>query len=139
MANTLFDAAITSFGTASINWLDNTMAVALMAGTSADPTNDTFVTLQDIIDNGASMVASGTIGSKTLANRNFGGANVTIPAVTGDPVTFALVYQVSGTNDNSLLVGTLDDTTSASNLPYTPTGVDVTVTYSEGPTKIFSI
>lgn len=139
MANTLYDSAITNFGNGNIRWISNTIAVYLMGGTSANPTNDAFVTVQDLINSGATYVASGAIGSKTLSNRNFGGANVTIPSVTGADVTFAILCQTSAAFNNSLLICNLDNTTSASALPYTPTGVDVTVSFSEGPTKIFSL
>jgi hypothetical protein len=69
-----------------------------------------------------------TIGTKTFTNGTFSGGNVTFSAVTGAQVTKLVIYIDTGTAGTSPLVAYID--TSVTNLPVTPNGGDITITWN---------
>lgn len=69
----------------------------------------------------------GTIGSKTYTNGLLDGADVTFAAVTGDPCEALILFLDTGTPSTSRLVAYFD--TGVTNLPVTPNGSDVTITW----------
>jgi len=69
-----------------------------------------------------------TIGSKTFTNGVFDGADVTFPTVSGSTVEALVIYIDTGTPTTSPLVAYID--TSVTNLPVTPNGGDITVTWN---------
>ena len=79
----------------------------------------------------ASAAAIGTpqtIGSKTFTNGVFDGADVTYTAVTGSQAVSLVIYVDTGSAATSPLVAFLD--TSITNLPVTPNGGDITITWN---------
>ena len=69
-----------------------------------------------------------TIGSNTYTNGVFDGADVTFPAVTGATVEALVIYIDTGTPATSRLVAFID--TGVTNLPVTPNGGDIGVTWN---------
>jgi hypothetical protein len=69
-----------------------------------------------------------TIGSKTFTNGVFDGADVTFPTVSGSTVEALVIYIDTGTPTTSPLVAYID--TSVTNLPVTPNGGNITVTWN---------
>ena len=69
-----------------------------------------------------------TIGSKTFTNGVFDGADVTFTAVTGSQVVALVIYIDTGTAATSPLVAFID--TSVTNLPVTPNGGDIAITWN---------
>lgn len=69
-----------------------------------------------------------TIGSKTFTNGVFDGADVTFTAVSGSQAVSLVVYIDTGSAATSPLVAFID--TSVTNLPVTPNGGDITITWN---------
>ena len=69
-----------------------------------------------------------TIGSKTLTNGVFDGADVSFTAVTGATVEALIIYIATGTAGSSRLVAFID--TGVTNLPVTPNGGNIDITWN---------
>jgi len=69
-----------------------------------------------------------TIGTKTFTNGVFDGADVTFTAVSGATVEALVIYIDTGTAGTSRLIGFID--TGVTNLPVTPNGGDISITWS---------
>ena len=69
-----------------------------------------------------------TLGTKTFANGVFDGADVNFTAVTGSQVVSLVLYVDTGSAATSPLVAFID--TSVTNLPVTPNGGDITITWN---------
>jgi hypothetical protein len=62
--------------------------------------------------------------------------DITFTAVTGDPCEVLIIYQDTGTSATSRLIAYID---TATGLPVTPNGGDITVTWDNGANKIFKL
>ena len=69
-----------------------------------------------------------TIGSKTFTNGVFDGADVTFTSVTGSQVVSIVIYIDTGVAATSPLVAFID--TGVTNLPVTPNGGDIAITWN---------
>lgn len=69
-----------------------------------------------------------TLGSKTYTNGVFDAADITYTAVSGATVEALVIYIDTGTAGTSRLVAYID--TGVTNLPVTPNGGDITVTWN---------
>lgn len=69
-----------------------------------------------------------TIGTKTYTNGVFDGADVTFTAVSGSTVEALVIYIDTGSSATSRLVAYID--TGVTNLPVTPNGGDITITWN---------
>jgi hypothetical protein len=69
-----------------------------------------------------------TIGSKTLTNGVFDGADVTFTAVSGASCEALVIYIDTGTAGTSRLIAFID--TGVTNLPVTPNGGDISITWN---------
>lgn len=79
--------------------------------------------------------------STTLTGRTTTGGvadadDVTFTAVTGDQSELLVVYKDTGTEGSSPLIAYID---TATGLPITPSGGDITVVWSNGSNKIFKL
>ena len=70
-----------------------------------------------------------TIGTKSVTNGVFDGADVTFPTVSGDQVEALLIYVDTGVEGTSPLVAFIDQD-DVTNLPATPTGADIPVIWN---------
>ena len=77
-----------------------------------------------------------TLGTKTITSGVFDAADVTFTAVTGNTVEALIIYKDTGNAATSPLIAYID---SATGLPVTPNGGDITITWSAGANKIFSL
>lgn len=138
MANALYDKGRQAFLEGSIAWLtDNIKAVLVdQAAYTPDLVNHQF--LSDI-PAGARIATSANLTGKT-SNAPAGGvadaADVTFTAVTGPSVEYIVLYKDTGTAGTSPLI-LIDDT--ATNLPVTPNGGDITVQWDNGANRIFKL
>lgn len=82
----------------------------------------------DDVPSGARVGTPQTIGSKTVTNGLFDGADVTFPAVTGDQSEAIVVYIDTGVESTSRLVAFFD--TGVTGLPVAPNGGDVLITWN---------
>ena len=110
--------------TANNNLSAGTVKVALVtAGYTYSAANQFYSSVS------ASVVGTPqTIGSKTFTDGVFDGADVIFTAVTGSQVVSLVLYIDTGVAGTSPLVAFLD--TSITNLPVTPNGGDITITWN---------
>jgi len=80
----------------------------------------------DVVD--AVVGTPQTIGSKTFVSGLFDGSNLTFSSVTGATVEALVLYIDTGNPLTSPLVAYID--TGVTNLPVTPNGGDITVTWN---------
>jgi len=84
----------------------------------------------------ARVATSANLASKTATAGVADAANVTFSAVTGDPSEALVIYKDSGVEATSPLIAYID---TATGLPVTPNGGDITVTWDDGANKIFKL
>jgi hypothetical protein len=135
MANALYDKGREGFLDGSIDWDTDTIKLALID--EADDTIDLALdaNLSDRL--AASRVAtSGAFASKTVTAGVADAADVTLSAVTGDVSESIDIYKDTGVEATSRLVCNID---TATGLPVTPNGGDITVTWDNGSNKIFKL
>jgi hypothetical protein len=136
MANALYDKGREGFLDGSIDWDTNDMRCVLID--EADDTIDLAV--DDNLDDRAVAsrvaVSAAGLGTKTVANGVAGAANLTWPTVTGDPSESIDIYKHTGTESTSRLACNID---TATGLPVTPNGGDITAQWDTGANKIFKL
>lgn len=135
MANALYDLGREGFLAGDIDWDDDNIKVALID--TADYTVD-LATHNDLADvAGAAIVAtSGNLASKTTTAGVADAADITFTAVTGDVSEALIIYQDTGVAATSRLIAYID---TATGLPVTPNGGDITVAWDNGANKIFKL
>lgn len=89
----------------------------------------------DDVPAGARVAVSGNI-STTVSGNVVDGSDVTFSAVTGDPSEALVIYKHTGVEGTSRLIAYID---TATGLPVTPNGGDITVTWDNGANKIFAL
>lgn len=110
--------------TANNNLSADTVKVALVTAGYTYTSSDQFYSSVS-----ASVVGTPQIlGTKTFTNGVFDAADVNFTAVTGSQVVSLVVYVDTGSAATSPLVAFID--TSVTNLPVTPNGGDITITWN---------
>lgn len=135
MANALYDAGRAGFLQATIDY--DTNAIKIMLIDEADDTIDLAV--DDFLDDRAvaSRVAtSGNLASKTTTAGVADAADVTFSTVTGDQSESIDMFYDSTVESTSALICNID---TATGLPVTPGGGDITVVWDSGANKIFKL
>ena len=135
MANALYDKGREGFLDGSIDWDADNIKVVLV------DTDDYTVNLAthdnlDDIPAGARVATSGNLASKTVAAGVADAADVTLSSVTGDQFEAIVIYKDTGTESTSRLIAYID---TASGLPCTPNGGDVTLQWSSAAERIFKL
>lgn len=135
MANALYDRGREGFLAGEIDWDANDIRIILID--EADDTID-LAADEDLADRaaGARVATSSALGTKTVADGVADAADVTWSAVTGDVSESIDGYQHTGTESTSLLIFNID---TATGLPVTPNGGDITVQWDSGANKIFKL
>lgn len=137
MANALFAKAKESFisQNPSIDMdTDDIKVVGVDHGTDTPvPATDQF--LSDITA-GARIFTSGNLASKTVTSGVFDAADITILAVSGNTVESIVLYKDTTVAGTSPLIAFID---TATGLPFTPNGGDLTIQWDSGASKIFAL
>lgn len=137
MANALFDKARESFLSQNpgLDWDTDTIKVILVDhGTDTPvPATDQF---ESDIAAGARVAISGALASKTVAAGVADAADVTLTAVTGASVESLVPFKDTGSAATSPLIAFID---TATGLPVTPNGGDITIQWDNGANKIFKL
>lgn len=142
MANAMFDPGREGFLAGEIDWDTAVIKTALVRGYTFSAAHK-FVS--DATGAGATLVAtSAALTSKTVASGVADAADVTFTAVAaGAAITSILVFQssaVTGGGDVAAsaqrLIAFLD---TATGLPVTPNGGDITIQWDAGANKIFKL
>lgn len=135
MANALYDFGREGFLDGSIDWDTNDIRIILID--EADDTID--LAADDNLDDraGAARVAtSDALVSKSVTAGVANAAPKTWSAVSGDVSESIDAYKHTGTESSSRLIFNID---TATGLPVTPNGGDITVTWDTGANKIFKL
>lgn len=135
MANALYDNGRESFLKGEISWSsDNIKAVLVDTATyTANLATDQF--LSDI-PAGERVATSANFTAKTTTAGVADAADVTFASVSGDQSEALVVYQDTGVEGTSRLIAYID---TATGLPVTPNGGDISVTWDSGVNKIFRL
>lgn len=135
MANALYDAGREAFLDGNISWSTDDIKVVLV------DTNDYTVDLaaHDFLDDipaAARVATSGNLASKTVTDGVADAADVTLSSVTGDESEALVIYKDTGVESTSNLIAYID---TATGLPVTPNGGDITITWDGGANRIFRL
>lgn len=138
MANALFDKAREVFlGTGTrIDWSADVIKLVLVDhGTDIPlPATDDF--LDDILA-GARIATSAAFTAKTVTAGVADAADVTLTAVSGASVESIVIYDdTPATEAAKPLIAFID---TATGLPFTPSGGDVTIQWDSGVNRIFKL
>ncbi len=135
MANALYDKGREGFLDGTIDWDTDNIKIVLI-----DEADDAInlASDEDLADRaaGSRVATSGNLGSKTVTAGVADAADVTFSAVTGDQSESIDIYQDTGSEATSRLIANID---TATGLPVTPNGGDITVTWDSGANKIFKL
>lgn len=137
MANALFAKAKESFISANpvIDMDTDDIKVVGVDHATDTPVPATDQFLSDILA-GAREFTSGNLASKSVTGGVFDAANITITGVTGDTVESIVLYKDTTVEATSPLIAFID---TATGLPFTPNGGDVTIQWDDGASKIFAL
>lgn len=134
MANALYTKAKQGFLGAGIDLQNDTIKCTLI------DTNDYTVNLStdqywsSIPDN--AKVATQTLTTTSITDGVFDAGDVTFSSVTGDQSEALVIWKDTLSNTTSPLIAYID---TATGLPVTPNGGDITITWDSGANKIFAL
>lgn len=135
MANALFDSGREGFLAGNLDWDADTIKDILVDHGTDTPAPTTDDNLDDILA-GARVATSGAFTSKTTTDGVADAADVTHSAVSGATIESIVIYKDSGVESTSTLIAFID---TATGLPATPNGGDITVQWDSGSNKIFKL
>lgn len=134
MANALYDKGRNAFATGDIDWVNDPITVFLI------DTNDYTVDLatHEFLTSvpGAARVASSALAAKTAVAGVVDANDAIFSSVSGDPSEALILVKATGSDATSNLIAYYD---TATGLPVTPNGGDITVTWDNGANKIFKL
>lgn len=135
MANALYDKARERFLKGQLDWLTQTVKVCLvdLGNYSPNLASDEYLSA---IPTAARVAISGPLTNKTATGGVADADDVTITAVSGPTVEALVLFADTGDPATSPLIAYID---TASGLPFTPNGGDVTVQWDNGPNRIFKL
>lgn len=134
MANRLYPFGKEALLGGDIDWDANDFRVILVD--LADYTYNAADNALDDIPGAARVAVSGALTGKTKALGVADADDVTFAAVAGDQSEALVIYKHTGVEATSLLLVYID---TATGLPVTPNGGDITVQWDSGANKIFAL
>lgn len=135
MANALYGLGRQAFLDGDIDYSADSIKVILVDDADYTVSIDTDQFLSDV-PAGARVATSGNFASKTSTLGTADAADVTFSAVTGDQSEALVIYQDTGVEGTSRLIAYID---TATGLPVTPNGGDITVQWDAGANRIFTL
>lgn len=138
MTNTLYDKGRESFlsQNPAIDWDTDNVKAALVRSYTFSAAHQY---LSDITGGGGGTIVatSANLASKTVTSGVADAADITWTAVaTGAACAHIVIYKDTGTSSTSPLIGCID---TATGLPVTPNGGDITLGWDNGANKIFKL
>lgn len=131
----MFDKGREGFLDGSIDY-DTDNIKTVLVDTAAYTVNlGSHANLSDVAG-GARIATSGNLASKTVTAGVADAADVTFTAVSGASCEAIVMYKDTGTASTSRLICYID---TATGLPVTPNGGDITVAWDNGSNKIFKL
>lgn len=135
MANALYDKGREGFLDGSIDWDTDNIKVVLVDN-GAYTVNLTTNTFLSDVPAGARIATSGNLATKTVTSGVADAADITLTAVSGASIESVVIYKDTGSASTSRLIAYID---TATGLPVTPSGGDITVAWDNGANKIFKL
>lgn len=135
MANALYDHGREAFLKGEISWSSDNIKVVLVD--TADYTVDinAHQYLSSVASEGR-VATSGNLSGKTTTAGVADAGDVTFSAVTGDPCEALVIYKDTGDAATSPLIAYID---TATGLPVTPNGGDISIVFDSGSNKVFRL
>ena len=135
MANSLYTKAKQGLIDGSIDLDTDDIRVVLVDGADYTPNLATDEFLSSIAS-AARVAVSGALQNKTVTDGVFDADDIVIASVTGDQFEYLVLYKHTGSDATARLILLID---SATGLPCTPNGSDITVSWDNGDDKIFRL
>lgn len=135
MANALYDKGREGFLAGDIDWDGHTIKVTLSDAADYVKNLSTDDFYNDVTVAGR-VATSAALGSKTVTAGVADAADVTFSTVTGDTSEELVIWRDTTVEATSNLIANID---TATGLPITPNGGDITVTWDSGANKIFKL
>ena len=135
MADALYGLGRQKILEGSIAMLTDNIKTVLVDTATYSVSIDSDEFLSDIAV-GERVATSGNMSSKTTTLGVYDAANITYSAVSGDTSEALVIYKDTGSAATSPLIAYID---SATGLPVTPNGGDITITWDSGANKIFKL
>ncbi len=134
MANALYDTGRNAFLRGDLSWNSHTFKVVLLSSSyTVNLTSHQYLTN---IPGGARIATSSALTTSLPGAGVADASDITFTSVTGSQVTQFVVYRDTGTEATSQLVAYFD---TATNLPITPNGGDISITWSNDTNRIFKL
>lgn len=135
MASGLYDYGREGFLGGDIDWDGDDIRVILIdtAEYTVDLANDQHL---DDVSGDARVAVSGALTGKSITAGVADASDVTLSSVTGAQSEAIVIYQHTGTESTSRLIAYID---SATGLPVTPNGGNITIQWDSGANKIFKL
>ena len=134
MANAMFDFGRESFLDANVDWSANDIKLVFTDHGVDTPVPATDQFLSDI--NTATIDTSGNFASKTSTDGTADAADITVVTVSGAQFESVNIYYDTAVAATSILLVFID---TATGLPLTPNGGDITVVWDSGADRIFTL
>jgi hypothetical protein len=135
MANALYDTGRAAFLGADVDWLADNIKLYLVDNADYTVNLSTHDFADDVATAGK-VATSGNFASKTSTAGVADAADVTLSAVSGDPCESIVIWKDTATQSTSQLIAYID---TATGLPVTPNGGDITIAWDSGANKIFKL
>ncbi len=134
MANALYDTGRNAFLLGDIDWVNDAISIDLIDVNDYTVNLNTHQFLSSVP--GAAIEATVALASKTGTDGVADAADAIFTSVSGDQCEALIIYKDTGSAATSQLIGYID---TATGLPVTPNGGDITVTWDNGANKIFKL
>lgn len=135
MANALYAKFKEALLSGSIDLSSDTIKAVLVdtAAYTADLSADQYLSSIPLADR---VATSGALASKSVTGGVFDAADATFTSVSGDVSEAVVLIKDTGDAATSPLIAYID---TATGLPATPTGGDITIAWDNGASKIFAL
>lgn len=135
MANALYDNGRESFLRGEISWQGDNIKVALVDSALYTPNLSTDQFLSDV-PLSSRTATSANLTTKTTTDGVADADDVTLASVTGNQSEYLVVFQDTGVEGTSRLIAFID---TATGLPVTPNGGDISIQWDAGADRIFKL
>ena len=136
MANAIYPLARQKFLEGLLDWAHDDIKACLV-NTALYTYNGTHEFMDAVAASPDPRVGTDQLLSgKSTTGGTADAADITFPAVVGGTVSAVIIYKSTGALSTSVPIAYIDDVTG---LPITPTGVDITVVWSDDANKIFTL
>jgi hypothetical protein len=135
MSNALYTKAKQGLLDGSIDLDTDTVKAVFVDGADYTPNLATDDNLDDI-PSAARVAISGALQNKTVTDGVFDADDIVVASVSGDQFEYIALFKDTGVEDTSRLLLLID---TATGLPCTPNGSDITIQWSSGSDKIFRL